>query len=326
MQPPGHLNKVCLAPARWGWARPYAGLPERFEKPACQRRGWTPAFSLPTSARLRPSKRLRNQGSCCRPRRQRGSMRLRRAASRANRCPALSDTGSSGGCRSASPHTLDPRPDRASCGGRARLCSLGRTFGFANSHSRPWRGHRLFAWRALVRTAAEHRRRCRPEPRSSLHGKREFAPVGVTKPHPSYVLTWTRALGDASFEIIVSNPPYIGSSEIAGLEAEVQAFDPRLALDGGEDGLEAFRTILAEAFRVLGAKGLLIFETGDRQAQIVREMMVNSARGACCLEARVLVDLNGIERAVAGRRQSVDCETKIQKKDWKSGSFGIGSW
>jgi release factor glutamine methyltransferase len=125
---------------------------------------------------------------------------------------------------------------------------------------------------------------------------------------------WARALGDASFDIIVSNPPYIGSSEIAGLEAEVQAFDPRLALDGGEDGLQAFRMILAEAFRVLGAKGLLIFETGDRQAQIVREMMVNSARGACCLEARVLDDLNGIERAVAGRRQSVDCETKSKKK------------
>ena len=125
---------------------------------------------------------------------------------------------------------------------------------------------------------------------------------------------WARALSDASFDIIVSNPPYIGSSEIAGLEAEVQGFDPRLALDGGEDGLEAFRAILAEAFRVLGAKGLLIFETGYRQAQIVREMMVNAALGACCLEARVLVDLNGIERAVAGRRQSVDCETKSKKK------------
>ena len=125
---------------------------------------------------------------------------------------------------------------------------------------------------------------------------------------------WARALGDASFDIIVSNPPYIGSSEIAGLEAEVQAFDPRLALDGGEDGLEAFRAILAEAFRVLGAKGLLIFETGYRQAQIVREMMVNAALRTGCLEAWVLVDLNGVERAVAGRRQSVDCETKSKKK------------
>jgi release factor glutamine methyltransferase len=125
---------------------------------------------------------------------------------------------------------------------------------------------------------------------------------------------WARALGDASFDIIVSNPPYIGSSEIARLEAEVQAFDPPLALDGGEDGLEAFRMILAEAFRVLGAKGLLIFETGHGQAQIVREMMVNTALGTGCLEARVLVDLNGVERAVAGRRQSVDCETKSKKK------------
>jgi release factor glutamine methyltransferase len=125
---------------------------------------------------------------------------------------------------------------------------------------------------------------------------------------------WVRALGDASFDIIVSNPPYICSSEIAGLEAGVQAFDPPLALDGGEDGFAAFRMILAEAFRVLGAKGLLIFETGYRQAQIVREMMVNAALGGGCLEARVLVDLNGVERAVAGRRQSVDCETKSKKK------------
>ena len=105
---------------------------------------------------------------------------------------------------------------------------------------------------------------------------------------------WARALGDESFDIVVSNPPYIGSSEIAGLEA--------------------FRMILAEAFRVMGAKGLLIFETGYRQAQIVREMMMNAALGTGCLEARVLVDLNGVERAVAGRRQSVDSDTKSKKK------------
>ena len=125
---------------------------------------------------------------------------------------------------------------------------------------------------------------------------------------------WAGALGDASFDIIVSNPPYIGSSEIAGLEAEVRGFDPRLALDGGEDGLEAFRSIMAEAFRVLGTEGLLIFETGYRQSQVVREMMVKATLGTGRFEARVLADLSGIERAVAGRRQSVDCEAKSKKK------------
>jgi release factor glutamine methyltransferase len=125
---------------------------------------------------------------------------------------------------------------------------------------------------------------------------------------------WANALGDASFDVIVCNPPYIGSSEIAGLEAEVRAFDPRLALDGKEDGLDAFRRILAEAFRVLGTKGFLIFETGYQQAQAVREMMVNAAQGRGCLEARILADLSGLERAVAGQRQSVDGEAKSKKK------------
>lgn len=118
---------------------------------------------------------------------------------------------------------------------------------------------------------------------------------------------WAGALSDASFDIIVCNPPYIGSPEIAELETEVKAFDPRLALDGGEDGFGAFRVIFGQVFRVLRTKGFLIFETGYRQAQAVREMMVKAALGTSGVEARVLVDLNGTERAVAGVRQSVDC-------------------
>jgi release factor glutamine methyltransferase len=118
---------------------------------------------------------------------------------------------------------------------------------------------------------------------------------------------WAGALSDSSFDIVVCNPPYIGSLEIAGLETEVKAFDPRLALDGGEDGFAAFRAVFAQVFRVLRSKGFLIFETGYRQAQAVREMMVKAALGTGGLEARILVDLSGTERAVAGVRQSVDC-------------------
>ena len=124
---------------------------------------------------------------------------------------------------------------------------------------------------------------------------------------------WVGSLGDASFDIVVCNPPYIGSSEIAGLEVEVKAFDPCLALDGGEDGLEAFRAILTQIFRVLRNKGFLIFETGYRQAQPVRDMMV-ATLGTGRLEARILTDLSGAKRAVAGVRQSVDCEPEIKKK------------
>ena len=124
---------------------------------------------------------------------------------------------------------------------------------------------------------------------------------------------WALTLSDASFDVIVCNPPYICSSEIAGLEAEVRAFDPRLALDGGEDGLEAFRAILTQVFRVLRNKGFLIFETGYRQTQSVREMMM-ATLGTGSLEARILTDLSRAKRAVAGVRQSVDCEPEIKKK------------
>ncbi len=125
---------------------------------------------------------------------------------------------------------------------------------------------------------------------------------------------WVHAFSDASFDVIVCNPPYICSSEIAGLEAEVKAFDPRLALDGGEDGLEAFRAILSQVFRVLQIEGFLIFETGYQQAQSVRDMMVEAGLGAGHFEARILADLSGKARAVAGRRQSVGSEAEPKKK------------
>lgn len=124
---------------------------------------------------------------------------------------------------------------------------------------------------------------------------------------------WAGALSDASFDVIVCNPPYICSSEIAGLEAEVKAFDPHLALDGGEDGFEAFRAILSQALRVLRKEGFLIFETGFQQAQSVREMMA-ATLGTGSLEAWILTDLSGAKRAVAGVRQSVDCKPEIKKK------------
>ena len=126
---------------------------------------------------------------------------------------------------------------------------------------------------------------------------------------------WAGALGEAAFDVIVSNPPYICSSEIAGLEADVKAFDPHLALDGGDDGFKAFRAILAQAFRVLRTDGFLVVETGYRQAQAVRE----NDGGGCAWRGMIsklaiLVDLSGTERAVAGVRQFVDCEPKSKKK------------
>jgi release factor glutamine methyltransferase len=75
-----------------------------------------------------------------------------------------------------------------------------------------------------------------------------------------------------SFDLIISNPPYIPSAEIATLEPEVRDFDPRTALDGGADGLDFYRTLAAGAKPWLKADGKLMLEFGDGQADPIRKI------------------------------------------------------
>ena len=74
------------------------------------------------------------------------------------------------------------------------------------------------------------------------------------------------------FDLIVSNPPYIASAEIATLEPEVKDFDPRGALDGGADGLDFYRRLAAEAIPFLKPDGKLMVEFGDGQAEDIRKI------------------------------------------------------
>ena len=74
------------------------------------------------------------------------------------------------------------------------------------------------------------------------------------------------------FDLIVSNPPYIASAEIATLEPEVRDFDPRAALDGGEDGLDFYRRLAREAGRFLNPGGRLMVEFGDGQADDLKKI------------------------------------------------------
>ena len=215
---------------------------------------------------------------------------------------------------SLSPHTLDPRPEtellveavlnyvRAQGLGNSRLRVLDLGTG-----SGCLLGALLSELPLSIGVGVD-----RSEEALSI-ARENLGRLGLLKRASFLCADWVGSLGDASFDIIVCNPPYISSSEIAGLEVEVKAFDPCLALDGGEDGLEAFRAILTHVFRVLRNKGFLIFETGFRQAQSVRDMMV-ATPGTGSLEARILTDLSGAKRAVAGARQSVDCEPGIKKK------------
>ena len=72
--------------------------------------------------------------------------------------------------------------------------------------------------------------------------------------------------------MIISNPPYIPSAEIAALQPEVRDFDPRAALDGGADGLDFYRKLAAEAKPFLKPDGKIMLEFGDGQAEAVKNI------------------------------------------------------
>jgi release factor glutamine methyltransferase len=99
----------------------------------------------------------------------------------------------------------------------------------------------------------------------------------------------------APFDLIASNPPYIPSRDIAGLSPEVH-HEPRLALDGGEDGLVLVRRLASEARKVLAPSGALVMEIGAGQAALVMELL----RGQGYARIGSQRDLAGIERVVFG--------------------------
>jgi release factor glutamine methyltransferase len=102
------------------------------------------------------------------------------------------------------------------------------------------------------------------------------------------------------FDLIVSNPPYIRSAEIADLAAEVRDHDPRRALDGGADGFDAYRALVPQAARLLLPAGFLVVEVGAGQSTEVAQLM--TAAGLM-LRDSPKADLAGVDRAVAGRRR-----------------------
>jgi release factor glutamine methyltransferase len=99
------------------------------------------------------------------------------------------------------------------------------------------------------------------------------------------------------FDLITSNPPYIESTEIMKLMPEVREHDPRLALDGGPDGLSAYRAIAAEAGLFLKAEGVLLLEIGSKQAAAVSDIFV----GAGFADIEIVRDLAGLDRMVVAR-------------------------
>jgi release factor glutamine methyltransferase len=108
--------------------------------------------------------------------------------------------------------------------------------------------------------------------------------------------SWADGLGDASFDLVVANPPYIATHVMETLEPEVRDHEPRLALDGGPDGLDAYRTLAPEVLRVLKPGGMFAIEIGYDQAAPVSELFTQAGG----LDVRVLKDLSDRDRVVAG--------------------------
>ena len=124
--------------------------------------------------------------------------------------------------------------------------------------------------------------------RNGLDGRISFLPADVMKLPP---------LMTGSFDLVVSNPPYIPTVEIMTLDPSVRDYEPIWALDGGEDGLDFYRAILKNWHGVIRQGGELMFEVGEDQAERVKDLM----RMAGLREARSFPDTQNIQRVVAAK-------------------------
>jgi release factor glutamine methyltransferase len=123
-----------------------------------------------------------------------------------------------------------------------------------------------------------------------------IAALGLAARAAVHVGDWADGL-DGPFDLIVSNPPYIRSADIAELAPEVRQHDPRLALDGGADGLAAYRALAPQIARLLAPEGWFFLEVGAGQAEEVKTIAAKAGLG----ETETFRDLANVERVVGGR-------------------------
>jgi release factor glutamine methyltransferase len=109
--------------------------------------------------------------------------------------------------------------------------------------------------------------------------------------------------GRAGFDLLVSNPPYVPTEQIERLEPEVRCYEPRQALDGGTDGLDAFRRLVPQAAGILVPGGCLVLELGEGQASAVAQMLERAA-SYDLTTVEMTTDSGGCQRVLCARRST----------------------
>lgn len=106
---------------------------------------------------------------------------------------------------------------------------------------------------------------------------------------------------EGTYDVIYSNPPYISADEMRELDESVALYEPHLALEGGEDGLDFYRKIVEDAPRFLNPGGYLVFEIGAKQRKDIEKLLKDHDFSAIGSEK----DFSGLDRVVFGRLENV---------------------
>lgn len=192
------------------------------------------------------------------------------------------------------PDTLDPRPDSETviAAALARLDSRERPYQILDLGTGT--GCLLLALMSELPNATGVGVDIAPE---TAHVARlNAARLGFADRTRFVVGDWTIPIG-GQFDVILCNPPYVRTGDIDGLSREVAMFEPRRALDGGADGLDAFRALGPGLRRITGTTGFVVVEVGAGQAEAVSGILTEAGFADLSRTA----DLAGIERCISAK-------------------------